>query len=194
MGTRKLGATAVAVLVLLITSRTALPGSSHQKHNGPPSPQAELPPANPDDVRSIDSILAAAYDVISGPAGQKRDWNRLRSLCVPDARLIAVGRGPKGEVVTHHFSIEEYIARAEPVMERSGFYEREIARRMDAFDHIAAVFSTYESRHALSEKPFQRGINSFQLLNDGHRWWVVTIFWEPESPGHPLPKKYLSSR
>ena len=40
-------------------------------------------------------------------------------------------------------------------------------------------------------KPFARGINSFQLLNDGSRWWIVTIYWEAEDAGHQLPEKYL---
>jgi hypothetical protein len=53
------------------------------------------------------------------------------------------------------------------------------------------VFSTYESRHALADaKPFERGINSFQLLYDGQRWWVVTIYWQGERPGLPIPPQY----
>jgi len=56
--------------------------------------------------------------------------------------------------------------------------------------NIAQVFSTYESRHTKDAEPFQRGINSFQLLFDGHRWWVVTIYWQGERPGLPIPKQY----
>lgn len=187
MGTRTFAATAL-LLILLVTSQAPLAGSSQQ--HASPQPPPESPQANPADVNSMDAIMIAVYDVISGPAGKKRDWNRFRSLFVPQARLIAVGYGPKGEIITHDFSIDEYIARATPVFDRQGFYEVEIGRHADTYAHISQVFSAYESRHAPNEKPFQRGINSFQLLNDGHRWWVVTIFWEPETPEHPLPKKY----
>ena len=54
------------------------------------------------------------------------------------------------------------------------------------------VFSTYEARHDPKDAaPFVRGINSFQLLFDGSRWWVVTIFWEAESDSVRIPEKYL---
>ena len=80
-------------------------------------------------------------------------------------------------------------------MEKEGFFESELARRVETYGHIAHVFSTYESRHSPKDpKPFMRGINSFQLLNDGKRWWVVTIYWEGETPENPLPKEYLKSK
>lgn len=150
--------------------------------------------ANPSDVATIDAIVAALYDVISGPAGKTRDWNRLRSLFAPGARLIPTGARPTGEVASRVLSVDDFIAQAQPAMEKSGFFEREIARRTEQYGHIAHLFSTYESRHeAADAKPFQRGINSIQLMNDGKRWWVVTIFWEGETERNLLPAKYLSS-
>lgn len=165
-------------------------------HPGTPRPgTAVVQPvsraASIEDVRTPDRILAALYSTISGPAGQHRDWDRLRSLFVPGGRFVAVGHGPNNAVQTESFSVEEYIARATPVLEREGFWEREIARHTETYYHIAQVFSTYEARHQAGEKPFERGINSIQLMNDGHRWWVVSVFWEPEVPGHPIPKQYL---
>ena len=77
---------------------------------------------------------------------------------------------------------------------KEGFFESELARRVEMYGSIAHVFSTYESRHAAGDKPFARGINSFQLLNDGKRWWVVTIYWQAETPENPLPKEYLKSK
>ncbi len=188
MGTRKFVAVALVFFLLLVPSGSAFGGRSQQ--NPSPKAPAEPPQANPADVNSMDAIMLAIYDVISGPAGKKRDWNRFRSLFVHGARLVAVGHGPKGELITQDFSVEEYIARATPVFDRQGFYEVEVARHADTWAHISQVFSAYESRHAPNEKPFQRGINSFQLFNDGHRWWVVTIYWESETPEHPLPRKY----
>jgi hypothetical protein len=77
-------------------------------------------------------------------------------------------------------------------MEKEGFFEKEAARKTEQFGQIAHLFSTYESRHTPADpKPFQRGINSFQLMNDGTRWWIVTIFWEGEDEKNPLPQKYL---
>ena len=54
-------------------------------------------PADAKDVSSPEAIVAAVYDVISGPAGQKRNWDRMRTLFVPDARMIPTGKRPTGE-------------------------------------------------------------------------------------------------
>ena len=152
--------------------------------------------ANPADVATLDSIMKAVYDVISGDAGKERDWDRFRTLFHKDARLIPSGKNPQTGVVSARvLSPEEYVARASANMAKEGFFEREIARRTEQFGNIAHVFSTYEAFRSMSDKkPFMRGINSFQLLNDGKRWWVMTIYWQAETPENPIPKKYLKSK
>ncbi|HEV7889957.1 MAG TPA: hypothetical protein VGP08_04930 [Pyrinomonadaceae bacterium] len=162
--------------------------------------------ARTSDVASIDSIIAAVYDVISGPAGQKRDWERMRSLFVPGARLMPTspvrpaGTAPdaplKGDepYATRVLDVDGYIARGGPYLEEHGFFERQSASRVETYGHIAHVWSTYESRHKAEDpKPFARGINSIQLMNDGTRWWIVSIFWEQETPRTQIPSKYLKS-
>ena len=155
----------------------------------------EMKEANAADVSSIDAIMKAVYDVISGDAGQKRDWDRFRSLFHKDARLIPSGKNKDGVVGARSFTPEEYIERSSPFMEKEGFFEKEMARRVDSYGNIAQVFSTYQSFHkADDKKPFARGINSFQLLNDGKRWWVITIYWQGETPENPIPNQYLKSK
>lgn len=162
----------------------------------PPPPQAAnpvatpLPAANPADVESVDAIIAALYDVISGPVGQKRDWNRMRSLFVPGARLMPVGPRQSGGVVMRLMEVNDYIATSGPFLEANGFREREVARKIDQFGHIAHVFSTYEGRTE-TDGTVLTGINSIQLMNDGTRWWVVAIFWEHARPDNPVPPQYL---
>jgi hypothetical protein len=162
--------------------------------------------ADPADVESIDAIVTAAYDGISGPAGKKRDWDRERSLYFPGARLIptamkAGGPPSRGSGVAREnldlapqiLDIDEFIARVEPFFEENGFYEKEIARRTEQFGNIAHVWSIYESRHNEDDpEPFMRGINSIQLFNDGKRWWIVNIYWQQESAENPIPEKYLN--
>lgn len=149
---------------------------------------------DPADVESIDAIVAAAYDVISGPAGEKRDWNRERSLFYPNARLIPTASVPgRNDVAIEPqiLDIEGYIARAEPLLQK-GFYETEVARRTEQFGWIAHVWSTYESRYDPNDAaPFMRGINSFQLFNDGKRWWILSVYWQHETAEYPIPQKYL---
>jgi hypothetical protein len=153
--------------------------------------------ANPADVGSIEAIIAAAYDVISGPAGKKRDWERMRSLYLQGARLIPTATVPGRndvDLAPLTLDVDGYIARVEPIFATSGFYEKEVARRVEQFGQIAHVWSTYESRHDPNEAaPFMRGINSIQLFNDGNRWWILSIYWQHESPEHAIPDKYRAS-
>ena len=151
-------------------------------------------PADPKDVGSMDSIMKAIYDVISGEKGKPRDWDRFRSLFHPDGRLIPSGKNAQTGIIGAKASTpDEYATRAAAFFANEGFFENEMARHVDMYGNIAQVFSTYESRHAPGEKPFARGINSFQLLNDGKRWWIITIYWQAETPDSPLPPKYLKS-
>jgi hypothetical protein len=143
---------------------------------------------NPADVASLDAIMRAVYDVISGPAGQKRDWNRMRSLFTSNARLM-----PKGGSGLRSGSVEDYITGSGPQLEQNGFIEREIARRTEQYGDIAHVFSTYEARNRADGPVILRGINSFQLVRHGGRWWVVSIMWQAETPQTPLPAEYLTS-
>jgi hypothetical protein len=151
---------------------------------------------NSSDVVSIDAIIAAAYDGISGPAGKKRDWDRERSLFIPGARLIptavAPGETSEGGIAPQVLDVEAYISRCEPYFEKNGFFEKEVARRTEQFGRIAHVWSTYESRHREEDaEPFMRGINSIQLFFDDHRWWIVTIYWQHESRENPIPANYF---
>ena len=148
--------------------------------------------ANPAEVKSMDAIIAALYDVISGPAGKKRDWDRFRSLFVAGARLIPATKRPDGMFEARVLDPKGFVTRTSPFFKKQGFYEREISRKVERFGQIAHVFSTYDSRHSADDKtPFARGINSIQLLNDGKRWWIVTIYWDSERPDNPLPPQYL---
>jgi hypothetical protein len=153
-------------------------------------PNAAAPGARPGDVDSIEHIIAAVYDVISGPAGP-RDWDRFRSLYYSGARMIPSRRDDKGAITARVSSPDEYATRAQDFFSKEGFFENSVANRVESWDHIAHVWSTYESRHAKGEKPFARGINSFQLFHDGSRWWILTVYWESEDAAHPLPEKYL---
>ena len=154
----------------------------------PPAP----PAAQAEDVSSPDAILAAIYDAISGPAGKARDWNRFRSLFVPGARLIPTRPRPDGGASATAITPDEYATTIGPRLEQGGFFEREIHKTVEQFGNVMHVFSTYESRRKAEDpQPFSRGINSIQLLKDGNRWWVVTIYWDSERPGNAIPAKYL---
>jgi hypothetical protein len=180
-------------IALTATTQAQTATATPQPPQTPAQVTPTTPPANPADVATMDSIVLAVYDVISGPAGT-RNWDRFRSLFIPGARLIPTSPRPTGEVGSRVLTVEDYVQRAGAAFEKQGFFEREVSRQMERFGNIAHIFSTYESRHAKDDaKPFQRGINSIQLMNDGKRWWIVTIFWQGEDEKNPLPAEYLRS-
>lgn len=154
-----------------------------------PEPRAE-------DVASPAAIVLAVYDVISGvaEAEQQRDWDRLRSLFLPDARFV-IGWWPsedgEQEQVLRAWDVESFINAAKGFYRESNFYEREIARRVDRFGNIAQVFSTYESRVDSEEsEPVARGINSVQVVFVKGRWWIAHLVWDFERPDNPMPSAY----
>ncbi len=172
-------AVAVSTLVALVPC---------QGQDAPP------PPAAAADVQSMDAILHAKYDVLSGPAGQ-RDWNRFYSLFAPGGRLILLRHhGADSASTTTAVTPQAYAQRLGEYLSKNAFYEHSIAQTVDTFGAITQVFSTYASyRDAKDAKPFARGIDSFQLFNDGKRWYIVSVIWDAETPANPLPERYLSS-
>lgn len=174
------------LLALVLALFTTFPGFGQA---------APSPAAAPADVNSIDAIMKAVYDVISGDAGEPRNWDRFRSLFHRDARLIPTGKNQQTGLFGAKASTpNEYIQSAGSYFATNGFHEREIARRVDRYGNIAQVFSTYEAYSSRTEKkPMLRGINSFQLLFDGQRWWVMTIYWQQENPDNIIPTKYLKT-
>ena len=155
------------------------------------------PVAKPEDVNSLEAIIGSVYKAISAAKGQQRDWDRFRSLFIPDAALIPTvssppAPGPPGHADAILLSVEGYIQRSNGRMTTDGFFEKSIHNEAQQFGNIVQVWSTYESRHSPDDpKPFARGINSFQILKDGDRYWVVNIFWDSETPNKPIPAKFL---
>jgi hypothetical protein len=141
------------------------------------------------DVESIEAIVTALYETISGPAGP-RDWDRERFLLYPGAHLMPTRPREDGSHGVEVFDAEGYITSRTPYFAADSFHEVEIARRVDRFGNIAHVWSTYEGRRTPEGEILFRGINSIQLYNDGDRWWVMAVLWDNERPGNALPAEY----
>jgi hypothetical protein len=191
----KVGTKEIVLLTLgLLTAANAgfaRPPEKRQTAQAPAAAVADVPAANAKDVATLDAMVTAVYDVISGPPGP-RDWNRFNSLFAPDARLIAVttpkdGGKPSLVVMTP----KGYEQRAGKHFLEHGFFEHEIGRKTDSFGAMTHIYTTYESRETKDGKPIDRGINSMEFFYDGTRWWCVQIYWDSERPGNPIPEKYL---
>ena len=140
------------------------------------------------DLAGIDAAIRGVYEVISGPPGQKRDFDRMRSLFAPGATMKAIG--PKG---LHSGSVEDYIARDRDILEREGFTERELGRRLQVWGGLATAWSSYDGRTA-NGSFHERGINSFELVKVDGKWLIASILWQEETPDNPLPRDLIKGR
>jgi hypothetical protein len=144
-----------------------------------------------EDVSTIDGMVKAYYEVITGPAGRPREWSRDRTLYIPDLRFVATEVDKAGAPQARIMSHQQFVDAEDPEMVREGFDEREIHRVTQRFGNIAHVFSTYETRRTPGGPLLGRGINSIELFWDGKRWWIASAIWDEERPGNPIPKEYL---
>lgn len=149
------------------------------------------------DVESIDAIVSAVYDVLSGPAGPK-DWARERFLLHPTARMMRglPAGSPSAAPPTPGlavFSAEQFIEYAGRRLLDEDFYEYETGREVFRFGRLAHVVSAYASTHALDQEPFARGINSIQLWFDSGRWWVMSVLWDWAGGENRIPPTLLET-
>jgi len=147
--------------------------------------------ARPEDIASIDAIIAAFYDVISGPAGQPRQWSRDRSLYIAGVRFVSTGYDRQDRRTVEIMDHQQFVDATDAGMVAQGFYESEIHRVTHHVNDIAHVFSTYEMRRTPDGPVFGRGVNSIELFWDGTRWWIAGAVWIDEAPGHALPADLL---
>lgn len=134
------------------------------------------------------TLVRALYEIVSGPAGAVKDWARLRHLHAPGA-LITPTLHADGGFLAAPQTLEQFIALNDKLFGQRGFYEREIAQQVRVIGHVAHVWSSYETREREDLPPRARGVNTFQMLNDGNRWCILSATWDAETPTHPLPKE-----
>jgi hypothetical protein len=186
------------LLALSVVAGAQEPAMGHMMHGSGGAPgghMAGIPQAAAADVASPEAIVNAYYEALAGPAGKKRDWNRFLSLFFPGARLLpAEGKGHSG-VMPHTFTPSKYLFDTESNMLQEGYIPKEVSRRSESFGKLLHVWSTYEVRHTASDaQPFVRGVTSFQLFNNGQRWWIVNVAWQPETSKLKLPEGDLAQK
>lgn len=145
----------------------------------------------PDDVKSAQSIIDAYYDVISGPIGEKRDFDRFRSLFHPEARFVySYWNADHSQASTMVMNTEEFIGKL-GYLDAKGFYEHEITNVTHTFGSVTQVFSSYRFTTEDKSIPDGAGITSYELFYDGNRYWILSMFWQAENAVDKIPAKFL---
>jgi hypothetical protein len=149
-----------------------------------------------EDVASPEAVVRATYDAISRAPGAPFQWERFRSLFLPEARLIPNTEQTGGRFTVHTVDsfiswIDEGWKRVIGTPQDRGFAESHVAGITEQFGDVAHVFSTYEKHIWNDKNVLGRGINSIQLVKKDGRWWISSIAWDEEPAAGQVPAKYL---
>lgn len=150
--------------------------------------------ARAEDVSSIEGIVKASYETISGGVGVARQWGRDRTLFAPSVRYISISKDKTRTVKVRTSDYQEYLNESDDFLVRQGFTEEELGRKIERFGNVATVLSSYEGRVQSTGKVVTRGVNIFSLYYDGKRWWIQTMLWDEEGPGNPIPAELLPKK
>ena len=143
--------------------------------------------ADPDDVATIDALIEAYYESVSGHPGS-RDGERMLSLFIEGGKISV---GLAGDQPTHELA-ENYLRTERFLKLTEAFFERELSRETQRFGNMANVISTYGISDAMENTDYTaRGVTVFQLLRHNDRWWILSTMWQRESPEFPLPAELL---
>lgn len=151
--------------------------------------------AHPMPPASLDDVIAALYDGVSGDADEPRDWEAFSRLFVPGARLTVTRADAAEGIATDGLAgdvldVARFAALNDRLFKGRGFHERELHRETSHYGGIAHVWSVYESRRTREGDPYARGANSLQLLRTRDGWRIVSVTWDQETPAQPLPQRF----
>jgi len=125
----------------------------------------------PADVATVDGIIKAYYEVVSGPAGETADVERDRSLHHPNAWVAIANVDRTGKPGVRALTLDQYHGDNAP--RQQAFWEWETDRVVSRSGNMVHVWSSYASALTPDGEPFTRGVNSITLFHDGERWWIM---------------------
>ena len=151
------------------------------------APSAQKSPQTCPPSTTLQELTKALDDAVSGPGNKDRTC--LRDLLLPEARLTPVRKTLDGAFAPRVLTVDDWI---NAVAQRgdTAFYERQVKVTTEDYGHFAHLWSTYEIRDTPDGPATVTGINSVQAVNDGTRWRVLSVLWEPDSTAGPVPEKY----
>jgi len=127
----------------------------------------------------------ALYEVISGPVGEARDWDRFRALFLENARMTVVTPGEDGARIAS-LSPDDYVDNAGPNLVRMGFTEIETRRRTYQYGEMATILSAYEGVRADTGETIAVGINTLVLVEEDDAWKIASIAWRAADEAWPV--------
>lgn len=140
--------------------------------------------SNPRQAQNLNNFTKELYQIVSGKAETKRNWQLMRELFSPEGQITPIFNDEKGHKVSK-LTVDEFIELNKVVFADVDFFETEVNSKIYQFGNSATIISQYESRDALDATPYSTGVNSFQLVNDGNRWCVISVTWDSDKGSYP---------
>lgn len=140
-----------------------------------------------EDVKSVESIIKAYYEVVSGSS--QDPWHFERDMYIHSKDAVITRLDENGKAESHSLEAE-YIPIA--LLPKADFYEKELKRKVSQFGNIAQVWSAFEIRTDPDIESNVRGLNSIQLHYEKGRWWIDSWTCEMESDKNSLVTDFLN--
>ena len=134
--------------------------------------------------------VEALYDVISGPVGEARDWDRFRAMFLDGAQMTVLAPMPEGEERVVTLTIEDYVSRNAGRLSQMGFTEAETRRQTHVYGGLATVLSAYEAIRADTGETFATGVNTIVLARQDGVWKVASLAWRSETEDWPVERAF----
>jgi hypothetical protein len=146
----------------------------------------------PEDISTIDGMVRAYYEVVSGSAAKKREWDRDATLYIPGIRFLIFREDKNGKTSVRTLTHQEFVDESEAAMAGKAFYEREVHRITHRAGNVVHVLSTAEQKYSPDGPGEGHSIDSLEMYWDGSRWWITNAnIWDVDTKAHSLPKEFL---
>jgi hypothetical protein len=186
--------TAIFLAVFLAAGVILFPQEAEKLRPQKHAPHVSIPRITPhvEDVSTLDGIIKAYYDVISGPAEQPRQWDRDATLYITNVRFIIIREDAAGKTTAQSMTHQEFVDSSDASLKGKPFYEHEIHRITHRAGNVAHILSTSEHMSSPNGPAEGRSVDSLELFWDGTRWWITNVsIWDTDSPKYPLPSEFL---
>jgi len=138
-------------------------------------------------------MVASLYTAVSSLAGKAPDWALVRSYFDPDAMIVLRASRDASKKLDVDGFIQDFVDFYDGIdSQQRGFKETVVSVNCLEYGNIAHCNVVYEAAILGSERPPQRGLDSWHLMKDAGRWWVVSVINESEPAAGPIPQELYS--
>ena len=137
-----------------------------------------------------EKMVASVYDAVSSQVGSTPDWLLVKSYFDPDAVIVLRATREESKKLDVDGFIQDFVDFYNRIEnEKRGFVETVVSLKCLEYGNIAQCYVVYEASILGSDRPPQRGLDSWHLMKRDGRWWVVSVVNDSEPGAGPIPEQ-----